>query len=116
MVNIFKTQPREIVDWRKQNGASLRETAEHFGCSVATVTRAERLIKLSDKPPGMSQKEINKLRESLEVWLHGLLDLQAEFGPNSVLDLDSSIANTRAILADLGKPGHAERVAKMLGR
>ncbi len=116
MVNIFKTQPREIVDWRKQNGASLRETAEHFGCSVATVTRAERLIKLTDKPPGMSSKEIQELRAKLEKWLNDLIELQADLGPDSSLDLDPAIANTLAILNDLDKPDLHERVAKMLGR
>lgn len=30
---------QEVVEWRKANGASIRETSEYFGISKATVTR-----------------------------------------------------------------------------
>ncbi|WP_233996728.1 recombinase family protein [Porphyrobacter sp. CACIAM 03H1] len=32
-------QPAEVVAWRKANGASIAQTAEHFGLSAATVKR-----------------------------------------------------------------------------
>ena len=41
----FETQPNEIVAWRTANKASIAETAQHFGISVATVKRAALLCK-----------------------------------------------------------------------
>lgn len=45
----FTHQPAEIVAWRTANKASISKTAEHFGISVATVKRAQMLVK--DKAP-----------------------------------------------------------------
>lgn len=39
----FETDPREIVAWRTANKASIAQTAEHFGISVATVKRAAKV-------------------------------------------------------------------------
>lgn len=40
----FEHQPDEIVKWRSANAASIKQTAEHFGISTATVKRAARLL------------------------------------------------------------------------
>ena len=104
MVNVFKIPPREIVEWRKQNRASFSEAAEHFGCSVSTVTRAERLIKAEDKPPAMSPEHIKELRDSLNIWLNGLLDLQAEIDAmpdGSPIDCKPAIQSTLQTLREL---------------
>lgn len=45
----FAHQPAEIVAWRTAHKASIAETAEHFGISIATVKRAAMLVK--DKTP-----------------------------------------------------------------
>lgn len=45
----FTHQPAEIVAWRTANRASIAQTAEHFGISIATVKRAAMLVK--DKAP-----------------------------------------------------------------
>ena len=39
----FAHQPAEIVAWRTANQASISQTAEHFGISIATVKRAATL-------------------------------------------------------------------------
>lgn len=39
----FAHQPAEIVAWRTANKASISQTAEHFGISLATVKRAATL-------------------------------------------------------------------------
>ena len=41
----FETPPAEIVAWRTANKASIAQTAEHFGISIATVKRAAQLCK-----------------------------------------------------------------------
>lgn len=40
----FAHQPAEIVAWRTANQASISQTAEHFGISLATVKRAGLLV------------------------------------------------------------------------
>lgn len=35
-----KVDPQEVAGWRQENGASIAETAGHFGISAATVSRA----------------------------------------------------------------------------
>lgn len=40
----FTTQPAEIIQWRQANQASIKQTAEHFGVSIATVKRAASLL------------------------------------------------------------------------
>lgn len=40
----FTTQPAEIIQWRQANEASIKQTAEHFGVSIATVKRAATLL------------------------------------------------------------------------
>ena len=107
MVRTFQHQPEEIIKWRRDNSASVAQTAEHFGISTSTVKRAARLV---EQPFRMSPSQIKELREKLEDWMHDLLTLQADLGP------DSSLANTLAILNDLDKPDLHERVAKMLER
>jgi putative DNA-invertase from lambdoid prophage Rac len=34
-----KVAPQEVARWRRENGASIAETARHFGISTATVSR-----------------------------------------------------------------------------
>ena len=46
----FAHQPAEIVAWRTANQASIAQTAEHFGISLATVKRAGLLAKASGTP------------------------------------------------------------------
>ena len=40
----FTHQPAEIAAWRTANQASISQTAEHFGISIATVKRAGLLV------------------------------------------------------------------------
>lgn len=40
----FTTQPAEIIQWRQANEASIKQTADHFGVSIATVKRAASLL------------------------------------------------------------------------
>lgn len=35
----FRVAPADVVNWRKTNAASIRQTMEHFGISKATVSR-----------------------------------------------------------------------------
>ena len=46
----FAHQPAEVVAWRAANQASISQTAEHFGISIATVKRAGLLAKESGTP------------------------------------------------------------------
>lgn len=41
----FAHDPSTVVKWRADNGASIAVTAKHFGVSVSTVKRCERLAK-----------------------------------------------------------------------
>lgn len=40
----FTHKPEMIIKWRADNSASIKQTAEHFGISVATVKRAAKLV------------------------------------------------------------------------
>ena len=46
----FAHQPAEVAAWRAANQASIAQTAEHFGISLATVKRAGLLAKESGTP------------------------------------------------------------------
>ncbi|MGJ8482301.1 recombinase family protein [Sphingobium yanoikuyae] len=39
----FAHAPSTVSEWRKKNGASIAATAQHFGVSVSTVKRCERI-------------------------------------------------------------------------
>lgn len=50
MVRPFQTSPEEIVRWRRENRATIPQTAKHFEISTATVNRASRLVNDTKTP------------------------------------------------------------------
>lgn len=69
MARPFETPPEEIAGWRRDNRATIAQTAKHFGISDATVSRVCRLVN-DAKTPAEKWRDyvddlINELRADL---------------------------------------------------
>ena len=121
MVRPFQTSPEEIVRWRRENRATIPQTAKHFEISIATVNRASRLVNDTKTPIERWRDYIDDLAVELRADLArikpqdpndpdlvALLDLiarhDAKLDPKREAELDAELAELGAELkVDLAK-------------
>jgi len=121
MVRPFQTSPEEIVRWRRENRATIPQTAKHFEISIATVNRASRLVNDTKTPIERWRDYIDDLAVELRADLArikpqdpndpdlvALLDLiarhDAKLDPKREAELDAELEGINAELkADLAK-------------
>jgi hypothetical protein len=121
MVRPFQTSPEEIVRWRRENRATIPQTAKHFEISIATVNRASRLVNDTKTPIERWRDYIEDLAVELRADLArikpqdpndpdlvALLDLiarhDAKLDPKREAELDAELAEIGAELkVDLAK-------------
>ncbi len=68
MAKPFFIKPVQISNWRYQNNASISETADHFGISIATVKRAERLVSDSKTLVQLWNDYVKKQGDIMREW------------------------------------------------
>lgn len=121
MVRPFQTSPEEIVRWRRENRATIPQTAKHFEISIATVNRASRLVNDTKTPIERWRDYIDDLAVELRADLArikpqdpndpdlvALLDLiarhDAKLDPKREAELDAELCELGAELkVDLAK-------------
>lgn len=65
MARTFENKPEDIVKWRRENRATIPQTAKHFEISIATVNRASRLVNDTKTPDEQFREFMEKTREKI---------------------------------------------------
>ena len=117
MARPFENSPEEIASWRRENRATIAQTAKHFGISDATVSRLCKLVNDTKTPIERWRDYIDDLAEELRADLArikpqdpndpdlvALLDLIARHDAKLAPKTDAELARLDAELkADLDK-------------
>jgi DNA-binding MurR/RpiR family transcriptional regulator len=121
MARPFENSPEEIASWRRDNRATIAQTAKHFGISDATVSRVCKLVNDNKTPIERWRDYIDDLAVELRADLArikpkdpndpdlvALLDLvarhDAKLDPRREAELDAELAELGAELkVDLAK-------------
>lgn len=121
MARPFENSPEEIASWRRDNRATIAQTAKHFGISDATVSRVCKLVNDNKTPIERWRDYIDDLAVELRTDLArikpqdpndpdlvALLDLiarhDAKLDPRREAELDAELAELGAELkVDLAK-------------